>query len=477
MVLPNFTYNNLIMYLVYGLVFIIMGLAIMLQRNKSSGILLAKNLRYLAAFGLLHGLAEWMYIFVPVRLYFFPHTALTPLLIVLFLLKVSSYLCLFYFGLLLYNETKKKLAWMQVYPPIAFVAWLGICLWVIVPDPSRLHGWTYAEIWSRYLLAFPASFITGYALMLQLPEFEQKGMPVAIKQNLFLLAHVMFFYSIFGGLVVPPAEFFPASVLNTELFKHYLLPIQKARSACGLLMAVLTIRVVDFYDLEARRLVEEAKRKQAILEERERFARDLHDGIIQSIYGEGLRLEHCLSTLTRDQTEQERELKQTIQRLNETIRDVRNYIADLRIPMGDSALDLLIQEIINEVSCRNITIAYEVGVHIPRLSREVTYNIILIFREALFNAIRHAQAENITIILDTRRDCLYLSIIDDGIGFSPCPSGIGHDGVQNMKKRAEAIHGSLSVTGYPHRGTEVLLLVPCNPEGGVYNANPNNDRR
>lgn len=461
MFLPALTFDNIILYLIYGLAFIVMGLAILLQRNKSSDMRLARNLHYLAAFGICHGLAEWMYFIIPLRLNFFPQADVVLMLGTLFFLKVASYVFLLHFGLSLYCQTRSFSPWLKGLPSLLLLIWfLGFSLNLSV-DKFDLRTWKLAEVWSRYLLALPGSLITGYALILQGPDFVEKGMPSSLRTNLYCLAGTMFGYSLFGGLIVPKAEFFPASVLNTRLFFDLTyIPIQIVRAVCGLLFAVFTIRITAFYDLEAKRIIQDAQKRQAVLEERERIARDLHDGIIQDIYGEGLHLEQMVSNLKKSQRKVGCELQRTIGRLNEIIWDIRNYISGLATPSPGSSLRQVLEKMVGELTERtNLSISLQIGDNVPQLAEETVHNIGLILRESLHNAIRHAGADTLTVICDKRGNKLYLSVIDNGVGFGGSYSGTGH-GIANMKKRAVCLNGEITIMGYPGRGTEVSLFIP-----------------
>lgn len=98
--------------------------------------------------------------------------------------------------------------------------------------------------------------------------------------------------------------------------------------------------------------------------------------------------------------------------------------------------------------------------NLPDLPSETTHHLLLILRETVHNAIRHAQAGKITIICDKRREGLYVSIIDDGIGFVEAEGNIGHHGIVNSRKRVEKLGGTFQIYGYPNRGTEVSLVIP-----------------
>jgi signal transduction histidine kinase len=457
-----FTFGNVILFSAYGLVFVVLGIAILFQRNKTSQMRLATELQYLAIFGILHGFSEWISIVIPLRLHFYPEADIIPSLVGLFFFKTISFVFLLHFGLVLYAETKQRHYWVRKISLLLFLIWLCIFTAEVLPNPNDYYGWTLSSIWARYLLALPGAIVAGYSLLMQLPEFSAKGMPRVINNNLSKAAYVLFSYSFVAGVVVPPADFFPANVVNMANFSDIVhVPIQVFRSICGLLLAIYIIRVLAFYDLETRKLIEEADKRHAVFEERERIARDLHDGIIQAIYGVGLQLEYCRDTLRGHQTEKS-SIGTNIDRLNEIIRDIRSYIVNLRTPLVKSSLKNAIEHTVEGlVKQSQSNICVQVSEAIPDLPEESVHNILLILKEALYNAMRHAKAESITIICDKRGEAFYLSVLDDGIGFIEIPSDVSHNGIINMQKRAALIGGELRVTGYPTRGTEVCLSIPC----------------
>lgn len=457
-----FTFANVILFFAYGLAFVVMGLAIFFKCHKNSRLRLAEELKYLAAFGILHGFSEWMVLLIPLRLHFYPGTDLVNYILGLFVCKVLSFVCLLSFGALLFAKTNERFLWLKKAPGLLLGLWTAIFIMVVRPDPYNMEGWVLCSIWARYLLAFPAGIMAGRALIMQLPQFSAKDMPSSLKADLTASAHILYVYSFVAGLVVPQAEFFPASVINSTVFMEALhIPIEVVRSLCGLLLAIFIIRVLAFYDLEARRLVEEADRRQGVFEERERIGRDLHDGIIQSIYGVGLQLESCATDSTRHEVGNNT-IPKSIRKLNEIIRDIRHYINDLRAPTANSDMREAIEQMVKDLAQQTeADVSLQMAEVLPDLEEEAVHNMLLILTEALYNAIKHAHADMITIIIDKRGEALYIGVIDDGIGFTEPEKESTHNGMRNMRKRALLIGAALEITGYPARGTELSLSIPC----------------
>jgi len=215
--------------------------------------------------------------------------------------------------------------------------------------------------------------------------------------------------------------------------------------------------------IENARLHSDARRV-AVLEERERFGMDLHDGVIQSIYGVGLVLENARATLREDPKSAETRIQKAMDDLNRTIRDIRNYILDLRPRQlrGESlieGLNRLIQEFRQNTKL-------EVSLAGPKapLSNVPQPNAMALFhicQEALANIAKHANAGKVTVDLWTTSDRLLLEIHDDGKGFDmeKANKTVGH-GLANMQTRVANVGGDLDIISAPGEGTTILAWVP-----------------
>ncbi len=201
-----------------------------------------------------------------------------------------------------------------------------------------------------------------------------------------------------------------------------------------------------------------------ILQERERFGMDLHDGIIQSIYAIGLMLDdtrHRLSE-TSDQTEQG--LDQAISGLNEVIRDIRNYILDLR-PNRFQGRDLKegLTELARELRANSfLDVNLELSeTDVSTLNPEKTVDILHIVQESLSNVRKHARASFVEIHLDALDGWLNLIVQDDGIGLNPehIQQSTGN-GLRNMRERAQLLGGTFEASISLGGGTQIQVKIP-----------------
>lgn len=207
-------------------------------------------------------------------------------------------------------------------------------------------------------------------------------------------------------------------------------------------------------------------RRLAVLEERQRIGMDLHDGIIQSIYAVGLTLDYVKHILD-DQQPAGGRLDEAIDGLNAVIRDLRSYILDLQPSQISSdglyaALGTLAREF-KANTLLDLDLQLERGLA-DRFGQESSAAIFHIAREALANVAKHAQATRVWLSLRQGNGDVLLQVIDNGRGFEfgDTDAHLGH-GLSNMRERAAAVGGDLSVVTKPKDGTTVTLRVP-NPE-------------
>jgi signal transduction histidine kinase len=205
-------------------------------------------------------------------------------------------------------------------------------------------------------------------------------------------------------------------------------------------------------------------RRLAVLEERERIGMDLHDGIIQSIYGVGLALDFARMALDENPVEARKKIEESISSLNSTIRDIRAYILDLR-PRQFHGDDLKqgLQRLVDEFQSNSLTRVTLMGpedglVDFPSQNATALFHIC---QESLANIAKHARAQYAEVHLWTTRDRVLLEISDDGRGFDLRKMSItlGH-GLSNMHSRARKVGGDVEITSSSGSGTTVLAWVP-----------------
>ena len=221
--------------------------------------------------------------------------------------------------------------------------------------------------------------------------------------------------------------------------------------------------------LEAARLQAKAE-EVAVLEERARIARDLHDGFIQSLAGIDLRAEACLKMLDKDPSRVAGELAELQQTVERGYHEVRHYLSVLRNSSREAHdLRATLEQVAAEFSIRErLRVALEVSSSEPELAPSTAYELTQIVREALRNAVRHGGAKEATVKLAAYGAHCSLVIRDNGRGFSAPSAAVGADGtVQassvpwSISERTAALGGTLRVRSRAGHGVEVHVVVPA----------------
>lgn len=228
-------------------------------------------------------------------------------------------------------------------------------------------------------------------------------------------------------------------------------------------------RIVESFAVHAGIAIENARlheqvQRLAVVDERERISKDLHDGIIQNLYAVGLSLEDVQELLTEDPAEVERRVERAIDSIHLTIRDIRNFIFGLRPELlgGTTLVDGLVA-IVDEFRHNSMV---DVELDLSSLMGEpvevATPHLLGVVNEALSNIARHSGATRATIRAMTAADgSLGLTIADNGHGFEPpSAASLGHQGLANMRSRCATIGATMDIQSSP-AGTVVEIRLPA----------------
>jgi signal transduction histidine kinase len=235
-------------------------------------------------------------------------------------------------------------------------------------------------------------------------------------------------------------------------------------------------RLVELFALHAGIAIDNARLHQqaadyAIVQERDRIGRDLHDGIIQSLYAVSLSLEDVPELMTSSPGEAEGRVDGAIDSLQASIRELRNFIYGLRpetfdgadVPAGIVALGEQFRY--NTLIEIDIDVDAEAG---GSVSREHGAELLQIVRESLSNAARHARARHLAVTFTQGDDGPTLVVADDGAGFDVSgPIAAGHQGLANMRARAEAIGATMLVESANGEGTRIIVKLPSRADPDV----------
>ena len=210
---------------------------------------------------------------------------------------------------------------------------------------------------------------------------------------------------------------------------------------------------------------------QIVENERSYVARELHDGVAQTTQQIILQTGLCRKLLERRRLETLAEELATLEaRAQRASQQVREFIADMRPPRGepDAPLVQWVRAEIDDHLTRGgppAEFEFETQQPIPKLPDSTRIALLRILQEALLNARKHAQAQQIVVILFSDGNTLRLTVKDDGRGFSPSElharrPDAGGAGLQGMRARAQALGGEFKVQTGPGRGTRVEASIP-----------------
>jgi signal transduction histidine kinase len=250
-------------------------------------------------------------------------------------------------------------------------------------------------------------------------------------------------------------------------------PLRVRGQATGTLM-VANLRGGRLFDQDTTHLVEtfadqasvamEYVRAQAdvrrlgLMEERERIAKELHDGIIQSLFAVGMNLQS--TALMSASPETAARVESAVGELDNVIRDLRNYIFGLRPGiLADRQLDQALRALGEEVHAPDLKVAVDVDVDLAASLTSRSHDIVQLTREALSNVARHANARNSVVTLARNGTGASLTIEDDGSGFDTRLDSAGN-GLRNLRERVMGLGGKLRISSKRGRGTSVHITFP-----------------
>ncbi len=235
-----------------------------------------------------------------------------------------------------------------------------------------------------------------------------------------------------------------------------------------------------------RRLLADRDRRLAVLEERQRLARELHDAVIQSVFGVSLIAQSVRPALRRDPTEAERRIDRLIDQSLTAVRELRMVVAELHPPPSLHGGDLddatalpasvtdMVGRLVAGLAGHGLEAELDARTYLPQppAHERALYRIV---QEAVSNIVKHARARRVTIRLATEPAAVCLLISDDGVGFQPgaprsgesAPSArSGGFGLTSMRGRVAALGGMVNVRSAPGRGTTIEVTLPVGSAAG-----------
>jgi signal transduction histidine kinase len=273
--------------------------------------------------------------------------------------------------------------------------------------------------------------------------------PAMAVQLLFTIFFALLFPSPIA--IVPPLLVLPAVILASQLMPN---------------SPPLSVEVIVYLtsreEQQTREIValEQSLKNMAIVEERNRIARDIHDGLGASLSGVIIQAEYLL-TLTKKEEDLQSEVRELKTGAEEAIDEVRRAVSMWRDDFQ------LVPQLEN--TCTTFTSRHKVPVELkvhgeaPRLPEAQELGVFRILQECLTNIAKHAHASRVNVEVRFGTEEIALEIVDDGAGFDPQKTPKNHYGLINMRERAKKAGGEVSIDSAPGKGTRVRLTVKPQP--------------
>jgi len=482
--------NTIIVFFIYGLAFFSMGLAIALEAGRSPLLAEARVLRPLAVFGLLHGVHEWLEIFILQLQWVEIIIPIYWLWIRLVLLAVS-FASLVAYGVQVLRPPE-RLAAMD--------AWIGAGLLTLYAALVVLTGsaiWGDLELWieradvlARYVLAVSGAILAALALFSQARQAHTDNRDALSKSLRW--ASVGFVLYGLTQVLVSGGNFFPADRLNAALFLEITgVPVQALRALLAMFITAGLIRATQIVEKERQgeleaaqearfdalqRVQEELVKREDLRrellrhtviaqeEERTRIARELHDELAQILTGFSLDLATLKTRCSGDEN-----VTAAVGRLQELSRQMSQglyqLVHDLRpAQLDDLGLVPALQHLIDDVRSRmKLEITLDISGERQRMDPLVETVFFRVAQEALTNIVRYAKTNQVSMLLEYQPDQTMLQIRDYGVGFDP--DALENPqiklGIAGMRERVRSVDGQFTLESNPGEGTLIKVSVPC----------------
>jgi signal transduction histidine kinase len=340
-----------VVFFIYGLTFIVMGIAILLQSKEESGFEIANILWLFAGYALIHGTNEFLDMWAIIK------GAGRTLNIIRSFILVISYLFLFEFGRRIFRIVKQKYL-ENVFRLFGWWLTFIILLIIFVLAFISVDFWKIGTTWARYFLGFPAGVLVSCGFILYYKYEKKRLEPLKVKKYFFYASLSIFVYGILGGLVVPKAGFFPANWLNTDSFFSVVgVPVQVFRAVCAIIITWSVCGILRIFDRETlRRLYKEINEHKLAEEKLEKTYDDL-EILVQERTKELTQANDLLKTEIVERIKREAErggLIKELQANQELLKRQKQELEDSRRAIKNVAEDLIYSKEILEYQNRTL---------------------------------------------------------------------------------------------------------------------------
>ena len=210
-------------------------------------------------------------------------------------------------------------------------------------------------------------------------------------------------------------------------------------------------------------LLSEQLQALAVHDERERISRELHDGVIQALFSIGMGLESARMLLRSHPERAETRLDDAIDGIDGAIRELRNYIFQLRpqqaasMGLGRGLVELAREYEVNALVRPTLRVQSGIDARVPEA---FVPDLLQVVRELLSNAAKHAGASELSVSADVVDGEVVVELADNGVGFDASAGPQVGRGLENVRERADALEAALTIDSSPGAGTRVRLQVP-----------------
>ncbi len=378
----------IIVYLIYGLAFFMLAVGIVSRSLGMSHIKFAKPLLFLAIFGFIHGLDEYLDLLIILGVkgtVEYLHTIFNAL----------SYTFLMFFAIEILSIFLKLPILLRLSPFFILVGWLIIYIGIENGENKHIMG----EVLSRYFIGFPAGFVSGYVIIHYRNKIAQNVKAIS---NSLLVAGIFLIAYAFFTIVSHKLPYLPANIINNENFTNIIgIPVQVFRAICAIGILISFVRSLEILDIEARKSLEKEISKKT-REYKEKLAmKTLLIDIVRHDMLNILGVAKSYLDFSRD-AENKNEQKMLLEKASDSIKRAIDFIERIkRLSMLEEIRDIETKEI----SLKNLIESSIEGLkpYIERENMEVVFkpkgdykvvaNPILeeAFQNIIMNAIKYAK--------------------------------------------------------------------------------------
>jgi signal transduction histidine kinase len=469
----------------YGLAFFCMGLAILLEVGRTSDPRLRHALPRLAAFGVCHGLHEWIEMFLALGV--LPWAATSPREWETFrvALLAVSFVLLGAFGasLLSPDERWRSRSWFV--PLSLTVLWAAGMLVLNLRIPDWRDLVSAADVWTRYMLAVPSALLAAAGLVTQRQVYERAGMP-QFGLDCLVAAIAFAVYGLVGQIFTRASVLPTSQVLNQQVFAVLFgFPVQLLRALAAVVASFFVIRFMRSFEVQTQRQIAElqaaqltdARRREAMRREylrrlvtaqeaeRQRIARELHDETGQALTAIGLGLRGISGMLRMDENKARQNIGHLEGLVTHSLDELQRLIGDLRPShLDDLGLPATLRWYANEVQSRTgLQVTVEISGDLRPIPSAANTALFRLAQEALTNVVKHAEAGHARMRIAYGEKEILLQVEDDGRGFDITrvrDQASQTWGLVGMEERAGLLGGEFKLESVLGKGTCVSISFP-----------------